>query len=189
MNTFFAAALTSLFANNLVALGYGIKEGKDFSAKPAKGSWVLLVFFFLEAVVLALVSYTLAPYCQEGLMKSMTTLIFVALMVLLCALFLLFSRFFPAEIQQTVKDSLLELGLNSALMAVAVVFLTLKRSSPALLFGTLLFLPVGYLLSTYVLKALMERIELSDAPKGFKGMPLLLLTLSGLALAVTMLSF
>lgn len=187
---FFGILLTSLFANNLAFTGHAVKQSLELGQNKSKYKWVLFVLFFVESILLGIFAYLMRDVVADSVMwKYLSIFLYVVFLGILDGVFYLISHKFPVAVQDGIKDSFLEIGLNSALMALAATLVSLTDTNFGWAFVTMLFLPLGYIASSYIFAALYERIELSNAPKGFKGMPLVLLSIAGLALGLTMLSF
>lgn len=187
---FLAVLFTSIFANNIVIAGKGINDSATFPKK--KYSWILLVLFFLESLILAGMAIGFkALVVLLPVFKYLSFFIFVLVMAIITALFyLLVMKVFPETIRNELKDEFVSVTVNTALLAIAMVIMTAKDSVSTLnLFAYALGLPLGYIASTYVFSAILERVNGSTAPKGFKGLPLLILSVAGLCLCLGALSF
>lgn len=180
----------SLFANNLLLAGKGVRQTALFQSK--KHGWVLALFFFIEAMALAVVALFIRRFVAElEVLKYLSILIFAFVMAIFTFIFdLMVNHVFKDEIREDLKDHFATVSINSALMAIAFTVFTIAANTSWLsILGIVLGLPLGYLVFNYICGALMERFEISSAPKGFKGIPLLLICLSGLALSLSMLHF
>ncbi len=187
---FVTVFFASLFANNLLLAGKGVRQSALFGKK--KHGWVLSLFFFVESITLAIVAFLLRKFtAQFEIIKYLSILIFAFVMAI-CTFFfdLLINHTFKDEIRESLKDHFATTTINSALMAIAfTIFMVAPETSPMTLIAITLGAPIGYLVFNCICGALMERLEVTTAPKGFKGIPLLLICLSGLALSLSMLHF
>ena len=183
---FLATFLTALIANGVINSGIGIRDAEKISHKKPK--WLLLAFFFVESLILGGVSIGLSALGDKfEIFSDFSVLILVVVMVLITALFLFLKRFLPAKLQEGLSDSLVEIGVNSALLAIAAV--VMSASSWLVSLATMIALPFAYAAMVYAIEPLMERISIANAPKGFKGIPLLLLCIACLALCLTQIKF
>jgi Na+-translocating ferredoxin:NAD+ oxidoreductase RnfA subunit len=187
--TILGVLLTSFFANNVALTGYGLKTSKELGSFKGKHSWILFCLYFIEALVLGGVALLLRG--KTGVIKYLAILIFVLIMAVCTGLFyLLNEKCFKEDVRAEMKDNFYLVAINSSLLAIATSLFTFSSEvSNTVAICSLFFLPIGYLLSSYVFSALYDRVNTPDAPKGFRGMPLLLLCVAGLCLGITMLSF
>ena len=190
--TFFAALFTAVFANNVILVGHGLKDSYDLIRIKTKKPWLLLAVYFLEALILGGFAFLWAALAKNNVLWKYLSLLFnILIMALLLTGFYHCMKKFLPDFATEIRNKIPEVMINTSLITVCieVLELVLNGSSTALVFGSILGYPLGFLLSTFVFRAVMERIEVSNAPKGFRTMPLLLLVTAGLCLSMTMLSF
>ena len=185
---FIASLFTAIFADNIITYGKGIKDAKELRWK--KHSWILFVLFLVEAVILGGAAIGLRALGKNfDIFQYLSFLILVLLMVLITGGFYLLLKVFPEEIRQGLSHQFVSVTINSALLAIAASLFFAADMSNLKLVGLMLGLPLGFLVSTYVIAPLYDRVDSDDAMKGFRGLPLLLLVLAGLVLSLSALKF
>lgn len=187
---FLTVFFATILADNLLLAGKGVRETALMGKK--KYSWILALFFFAEALLLGGVAVIVHRYLKEfEVLKYLSLLIFAFVMVFSTFFFeILVNKAFKEEIRNELKDSFSLITINSALMAIAVSIFAAAPTVPSLTLLAVVFAsPIAYLVFAYIFGALMERFEILSAPKGFKGLPLLLICLAGLTLSLSMLHF
>jgi Na+-translocating ferredoxin:NAD+ oxidoreductase RnfA subunit len=189
---FFAAFFTSFFANGLLVSAHGINGYRSLASQKGKAKYACFAFYLFASVILGLIAYGLA-YVMKALpaLAYFEVLILVSVMILLTLAFLGISRLFK-DVSETLRKALPEILLNTALYSIAIAVLTLFRAETLtwpLLFANILGLPLGFLVSVLVVEPIERRLEISAAPKAFKGVPLVLICLAALSLAVYGLAF
>ncbi len=188
---FLAGFFTSLFVSNLFLAGKGVSTATSLVKKEDKGRVLLLLYYFIAALLLALASYGIS-YLEDFFtdISYFYVLILVGVMVLVALLFYLLT--IPFQNAHTLfKEEGVRVLLSSAIFAVALSVLTLAGDSPSLslLLANIVGLPFGYLVSILVFIPIRDRIAISNAPKGFKGEPLILISSCIIILAFAALSF
>lgn len=187
--TFFSGLISSIFANNLVIAGYSLKANQQ-AGKRNPYRWVLFLLYFVEALLLSFAALGFrALKADHPIFNYLSILVFVILDALMTGIFYYLIRpLFKDEVKASLGEDYLSLLLNSSLLAIAISILSLAEdASFGLILGTMLGLPLGFLLSSYVFTAIEERLEANET-KTYMRVPLLLLSLAGLALGLTMMS-
>lgn len=186
---FLLSLLTSLFANNIVLHGHGLKDAATFHTH--KRSWILVILFFAEAVILGLCSYGFSYLIKVDEIFKYLSILFFVIISIGCDLvfYALIHKFAPAEIKEEMLHEGVSIAINSALLDISLTILLLIDASVLTTLGTCIGLPLGFICATYVTGAILERVSGSDNPRGFKGLPLVLITIAILALAASALKF
>lgn len=187
--SFLTTLLTSLFANNIILAGHGLKDGAYFHKK--KSSWILVVLFFGEALILGACGLGFRALASKvELIKYLSILFFVAISILCDVIFYIIAHyFFKDDIKQDMKDESVSIAINSALLAISMEILLLTDASLPVALASIIGLPLGFIGATYVCGPVVDRLDTADQPKGFRGLPLLIISLAGLALAMSSLHF
>jgi hypothetical protein len=188
---FLAGFFTSLFANNLVLSGKGVNLFASFATQKTSHKIILFGFYVIAAVILGLVAYLLAAIAAQNEAFRINLipyqiLILVGVMVVLTLVFVLITKLCHLD---DLKSDYLNVALNTSLLAIGLIVLSLQKAEPGLILANIIGLPVGFLLSVFVFEPIADRIEISDAPTAFKGIPLLLISTAALLLACYSLKF
>ncbi len=188
---FLTGFLTSLFAHNLLLMGKGVNAIVSLSVDNKKSHKYVIIYYFLSALILGFVAYGL-NFAEQVLseIKYFYILILVGALVLISILFYVIT--IPIKkAHQALKDECVAIILSTATFAVGLAVLTLvqEQASLLLILANIIGLPLGYVFSILVFRPITERITISNAPKGFKGGPLILITSCIIVLAFSALSF
>lgn len=186
LTTFFV----SLFANNLILTGKGLNTVEDFHGIK-KAKFLSVIFYFLAAIVLAVTAYVYnLVLADHQSLAYFEPLAFVLVMAVLAGIFYALLCISP-KLREEYKPEWISFFLNTSLFTVAYSILALVGSSDdmLLLVVNAVGLPLGYILSFVVFEPIIERIRISNAMKGFKTAPLVLITMAGMALCFASLSF
>lgn len=186
---FLVTLFSSLFANNIVLAGHGLRDAGTFHKRSK--SWILIILFFVESIILSLCSLGFRELVKlSPLFKYLSILFFVLISIGCDMLFyLIMSKINKGKFKEEMINEGLSVAINSALLDISLSILLLTDVSILSTFGAILGLPLGFIGSTYVCGAILNRVNTSDQPKGFKGLPLLLISIAGLALAMSSLVF
>ena len=201
--TYLATFFTCLFANNVLLQGKGVNFVSDAS-KTKKGKALLFFFYLLAAVIVGFVAYGYSMFLQwlpgkisgnENLAwltsaaSYIEPVVFVLTLAIVLGIFFALIQLSP-KLKEEIKPESLGLLLNTSLFAIALSILALASSHDILLIVVNVFgLPAGYLLSAIIFEPVLERIQASNASKGFKGAPLMLVTMAGMCLCFASLAF
>ena len=176
LTTFF----TSIFANSVLLDGQGINTVSDFAKIRSKRKFWIFVFYLIAAVAMGFVAFGYSKLTKwlpgvlpEGdnwtwvspVVEYCQPIILVLAMAILLGLFFLIVHLSP-KMREDIKPEQLSVLLNTSI-----------------------YLPVGYLLSFVLFEPILDRIKASNAPKGFKGIPLMLVTMAGMCLCFASLTF
>lgn len=201
LTTFF----TSIFANSVLLDGQGINTVSDFAKIRSKRKFWIFVFYLIAAVAMGFVAFGYSKLTKwlpgvlpEGdnwtwvspVVEYCQPIILVLAMAILLGLFFLIVHLSP-KMREDIKPEQLSVLLNTSIYAIALSIITLtSRSSDFLLIlVNICGLPLGYLLSFVLFEPILDRIKASNAPKGFKGIPLMLVTMAGMCLCFASLTF
>ncbi len=202
--SYLATFFTCLFANSLLLEGKGVNAVTDY-AKTKKGKAILFLFYLIAAVIMGFVAYgytyliDAVPGWVEG-KESLTWLsdtvtycepvVFVLAMAIILGIFYALVQLSP-KMKDEIKPESFNLLLNTSLFAIALSILSLAGGTDdfKLLLVNIFGLPAGYLLSFLVFEPILDRIKASNASKGFKGVPLMLVTMAGMCLCFASLAF
>lgn len=188
---FLTGFLTSLFAHNLLLMGKGVNAIVSLNVDGKKSHKYVLVYYFLTALILGFAAYGLS-FAEKVFsdIKYFYILILVGVLVFISLIF--YAITIPMKkAHQALKDECIGIILSTATFAVALAILTLtqEQASLPLILANIIGLPLGYVFSILVFRPITERIAISNAPKGFKGGPLILITSCLIVLAFSALSF
>ncbi len=202
--SYLATFFTCLFANSILLQGKGVNAVSDY-AKTKKGKGLLFLFYLIAAVVIGFVAYgytyliDAVPGWIEGKegwewLNSAVTyvqpVIFVLAMAILLGIFYALVQLSP-KLKEEIKPESFNLLLNTSLFAIALSILAFAGGNDdfTLLIVNIFGLPAGYLLSFLIFEPILDRIQASNASKGFKGVPLMLVTMAGMCLCFASLAF
>ena len=191
---FLGVLLSSFFAHSLVLSGYGFRQNASLGARKTKYRWIVLSFYFVEALILGFAGWGFRSLAaNQGMWTYLTPLFSVLIMALCLGGFVLLAHFcFSHQIKTDLADSYIEIGLNSSLLALVIVLLSYEAGTDAtILVGSIVCLPLGYLAASYATGAVLDRLSFAPAngPSRFATMPLLLLSIAGLCLGCWMMTF
>lgn len=188
---FLTGFFTSLFANNLFLTGKGVSSLVNTTKDTSKKVGFTLLFYFIAAILLGLVAYGLTyltDYFAD--IHYFYVLILVGSLIVISLLYYLITMPFKRA-HEALKEDGLQIILSTATFAIALAIITLveEQASLYLLLANIIGLPLGYLLSVVVFRPVVDRIAISNAPNGFKGGPLILISSCIIVLAFSALTF
>ena len=185
--TFFGTICASIFGSNIVLLGKSDYSFLRMKENKTKKFLFLLCFYLIEAIALGFVAFGVAKLAAKVEMIRYLSIVIFALVI---GLFVLGGYILTDKVEKfkELKPMLIPALLNSSLLAVALTIFSLSEPSVALLIGNCLGLPLGYVLSFFVFTPIAVRIEESTAPKGFKTVPLILVSTALFILGFAMLT-
>lgn len=187
---FIGAILTAFFAKNLILQGHDLRDGIHLGNRHYPHRLVFLGLYVLESLVISIVGYLISKYGKgREILSYLAFFIYALIAALRTGLFsLAFKKFFP-QLEKELHEDWIERACSTALIAVGASALTWSSVSVAERVGLRLARPIGFALSSFVFSALYERVREDGDAKGFRGIPLLLLSLAGASLGVVRRSF
>lgn len=186
LTTFFV----SLFAGNLVLTGRGASLVSQYS-EAKRYRPLLLLFYVIAGLAIGASAYGLNLLLDlHPVMQYVQPLFFVLILAILVAVFYALICLSP-KMKENLRPEWLGILLNTSLFAVAMSVLSLVGTTSDIwaIVASACGLPLGYVLTIVVFEPIVERIRISNALKGFKTMPLVLITMAGMCLCFASLTF
>lgn len=187
---YLTAFFVALFAGNLILTGQGM-HAIDQYHQAKKFRPLLLLFYLIAGIAVSAAAYgfTFLENLHPAV-EYVAPLFFVLVLAVLVAIFYALICLSP-KAKAELKPEWFGLLLNTSLFAIAMSVLSLVGTTddPLLFLSNACGLPLGYVLTFVIFEPIYERISISNAMRGFKGMPLVLLTLSGMCLCFVSLTF
>lgn len=187
---YLTAFFVALFAGNLILTGQGA-SAIDQYRQAKKFRPLLLLFYLISGIAVGASAYGLSFLENlHPVMQYVAPLFFVLVLALLIALFYALLCLSP-KAKEEFQPEWFGLLLNTSLFAIAMSVLTLVGTTDDILLivSNCCGLPLGYVLTFVVFEPIVERISISNAMRGFKTMPLVLITLAGMCLCFVSLTF
>ena len=188
---FLTCFLTSIFSHNLLLAGKGVNAIVGLSVDEKHSHGFIIFYYFITAIILGFVAYGLT-----FLEKVFADISYFYILILVVTLVVLSLLFYACTIpfkkaHESLKENAVGIIISTATFAVALSVLTAvqEQASIWMILANIIGLPLGYVFSIFVFRPIMERIDISNAPKGFKGGPLILITSCLIVLAFSILAF
>ena len=192
--TYLIGFFSSLLTNNLAIQGYGITGVGKGAAGKTKHVVLYAILYLVAGLVLGLSAYGLnwleGSYESLEMLSYFEVVVYAAAIAIVVGLYWLVMK--AAHVDEESKANLLPLIVNTSLLGICFYVVSLisdGNSDIVFIIVNSLGLALGYLATIAVFKPIAQRIEISNAGIGFKGMPLILILLAILALALGSLSF
>lgn len=184
---FIGAVLTALFAENLILQGHDIRDGIHLGNRHYPHRIFFFILFLFESLVLSSLAIVIVKFGKQvEILKYISFFIFALTDTLRIVLFDLLLKKLAPKISKEREEDWIELASTNAIMAICAFALTFRDFSALKIAGYRISRPVGFVLSSFVLYPLYERVCQDSKAKSFKGIPLLLLSLAGASLGVMM---
>ncbi len=192
--TYLIGFFSSLLTNNLAIRGYGITGVEKGAAGRTKHVVLYTILYLVAGLALGLSAYGLnlleGSYESLEILGYFEVVVYALIIALIAGIYWLVMR--AAHVDEESKADLLPLIVNTSLLGICFYVVTLisdGNSDIVFIIVNSLGLALGYLATIAVFKPIAERIRISNAGIGFKGMPLMLILLALLALALGSLGF
>ena len=203
--TYLATFFTCIFANSVLLQGKGANSVRDY-ANIKKYRGLLFFFYVVAAIAIGFIAYGYSLFLANTLpdligdnadlnwLKDCFTyiepVVFVLALAFILGIFYALIQLSP-KVANDLKPESLSILLNTSLFAIALSIVTLASGTDdfLLILVNIFGLPAGYLLSFLVFEPILDRIQASNAPKGFKGAPLMLICMAGMCLCFASLAF
>ncbi len=192
--TYLIGFFSSLLTNNLAIRGYGITGVEKGAEGRTKHVVLYTILYLVAGLALGLSAYGLnlleGSYESLEILGYFEVVVYALIIALIAGIYWLVMR--AAHVDEESKADLLPLIVNTSLLGICFYVVTLisdGNSDIVFIIVNSLGLALGYLATIAVFKPIAERIRISNAGIGFKGMPLMLILLALLALALGSLGF
>ncbi len=186
VGTFFLYAVMALFAQNAVfARGMGISRviqlvGDDDTSTLLFAA-LMTVVCFLNAPAAYFVNRYLEPLSWRSLVRPAAYVLCIGVVCALLWLFFTFVKGMPYRLQ--LRDMLPNAGFNTCVAGTLLVATTQSYTLPQSL-GFGLGSGAGYFLAVLLVAEARRRLQGSEVPRAFRGLPIVLVYIGILALAI-----
>ncbi len=174
-----AVMFACILANNYVLANF---MGVEAVVSDLSKSWKSIAFkglyVTLTLLICAIESWIWSYYCSTSSASALTILV-------LSILVLANSMFLGSVFKQSIGESSFDLpaALNSIVLGACLINANEGYSLLACIFAGL-GVGIGYTLVTFVMAGLIERINMKDVPKAWRGIPIMVATMAIVSLVI-----